>query len=160
MAHGQSRKGGAGRTRLLAASTGQPLRAALAIGLTLALVLGLASGWPGAPALAGTEHQARICRSLIVVLNPKDARITIASSRAIGFEDGVTLTYDTEMPGDRHRFRRLTCAFANPKSSSPELIAVSSDGRSLGPVRLTFLKRFWLKSQDAARADGLMGEKR
>lgn len=136
-----------------------PRRGAALTNLVLASCLAVALGPPVVPAAAGSEQQARVCRSLLLVLNPRDARITIASSRSVGFDDGVTLTYDAEVPGQRPRLRRLTCAFARSQSSMPELIAVSSDGRSLGPARLAFLKRFWLNSQDAAKADRGIAEK-
>lgn len=129
------------------------LVAVVAVAAATGTVWGPAVGAPG-------DRKGRICRSLLLVLNPPQARLTIESSRGIGFDDGVTLIYDADVPGDRRRLRRLTCAFAKPRSSRPELIAVSSDGRSLGPARLAFLKRFWLASPDAARADSVLGGRR
>lgn len=135
-------------------------RAPAAVNLTLAVALAAVVGPPFRSATAAPDQQARICRSLLLVLNPPDARISVSSSRVVGFEDGVTLAYDVEAPNMRHRFRRITCAFSRSRTLAPELIAVSSDGRTLGPARLTFLKRFWLNSPDAAKAERAIIDKR
>lgn len=133
-------------------------------GAALAVVLGACGllALAGAPrAVAATNgEQARICRSILLVLNPAQSLITVEQSRSVGFEDGVTILYDVEAPGQRRRYRRITCAFAKSRLHGHDLVAVSSDGRSLGPARLALLKRFWLNSPEAARAEGSIAEKR
>ena len=47
------------------------------------------------------------------------------------------------------------------KSLGPDdLLALSSDGRVLGPARLAFIKRFWLVSREAREADSALAEPR
>ena len=127
----------------------------VAAGVAVSLAVGALSA-----ASPFVDQQARLCRSILLVLNPAKARITVEASRIVGFDDGVTMTYEAEVPGERRRARRITCAFAKTRARGPELIAVSSDGRSLGPARITFLKRFWLASPDAAKAEAAIADKR
>ena len=106
------------------------------------------------PSGAQTARQARICRSLLPVLNPRDARLKVLSTQTVGPGDGVAISYDVSLPDvARTRNRRLVCAFAGRKTGSDELMLVSSDGRILGLPRLTFLKRFYLRSREADGAD-------
>lgn len=107
-----------------------------------------------APAVAQMARQSRICRSLLPVLNPREARLTVLSVQTVGSGDGVVVSYDVSIPdSSRIRSRRLICAFAKRKGSPEDLMLVSSDGRVLGVPRLTFLKRFYLRSRDAEVAD-------
>ena len=113
------------------------------------------------PAVAQSPAQARVCRSLLVVLNPGDARIKVVSTGPVGREDGVVLSYDVTLPptranAQRTRNRRLMCTFSKRRSGGDELLMVASDGRLLGVPRLAFLKRYWLRSPEANRVDELL----
>lgn len=109
------------------------------------------------PVAAQSSRQARLCRSLLPVFNPATAAIRVSSTQTIGGGDGVIVNYDvSELGGRRQRGRRVVCAFARHRDGPDELLLVSSDGRVLGLPRLLFLKRYYLRSRDAAAADEIL----
>lgn len=106
------------------------------------------------PALADRATQARICRSIVPVVNPRGARLKVVATNPIGQADAISISYDSTAPNAaRTVSRRLICAFAQRRGAAEELTLVSSDGRILGVPRLTFLKRFYLRSPEALAAD-------
>jgi branched-chain amino acid transport system permease protein len=112
----------------------------LALAALLLVLLPGCSDWPDA-------HEARICRMLAPAINPPGASIDVLRSRKL--QDGrVEIMYDALVSGPESYRRILTCEF-----SGSELSAVWSDGRPIGDVRLVFLKRFWLRTNEAAAAD-------
>lgn len=118
---------------------------------------GVAMALYGSPIEAQSAAHGRICRSIVPVLNPRDAKLTILSTEPIGRADGVVVTYDMVAPGaPRPRARRLVCAFTKRAQGSEELLMVASDGRVLGVPRLTFLKRYYLRSRDAESAEAAL----
>lgn len=111
----------------------------------------------GAPTEAESAAQGRVCRSIIPVLNARDAKLTIVSTEPVGRTDGVIVTYDAVVPGaSRPRLRRLVCAFTKRAQGVEELLMVASDGRVLGVPRMTFLKRYYLRSRDAESAEAAL----
>lgn len=109
------------------------------------------------PALADRTTQARICRSIVPVVNARGARLKVVATTAIGQADAISISYDATAPNaSRTVSRKLICAFAQRRGAAEELTLVSSDGRILGVPRLTFLKRFYLRSPEALSADTSM----
>jgi len=122
-----------------------PLRLAI-VALTLAALTGC-STWPDA-------YEARTCRILIPALNPAGSSFDVRSTAKLPGGGGVAVRYVVHAPDAPPRRRTLTCHYsAENLAPGDRLAEVWSDGRQLGDVRLALLKRFWLRSQEAASAD-------
>jgi hypothetical protein len=118
----------------------------IAIGAGLALAL-------AAIVHADSASQARVCRSIAVVLNPAESKLQVLSSSSVASGQGIMLTYAVILTTVPPRSRKLVCVFATNRLGPDELLTVASDGRQLGPARLGFLKRFWLRSPEATAAE-------
>ncbi len=106
------------------------------------------------PAFADRATQARVCRSILPVVNARGARLKVVATNAVGQSDAISINYDATAPNAARTInRKLICAFTQRRGGAEELMLVSSDGRILGVPRLTFLKRFYLRSSEAAAAD-------
>jgi hypothetical protein len=107
---------------------------------------------PESAAAAGLKDpnapEAILCRSITIVLNEPETKIRVITTAPQG-SDVLIVRYVVDAEGKRSGGRTLVCAFGNnleTDSSVREIIAVTHDGRALGPARLTLLKRYWLKS--------------
>jgi hypothetical protein len=115
-----------------------------AIAAAGSLVVGLATG---------ADHHMRAqleetCGSLLTVINPEGAEFDRMSSDVNSGKGIVRMLYGVNRPGDAGGRRSvIVCAFGTGtvmSSVSPELIAASVDGRTIGPARIALLNRFWL----------------
>ena len=90
---------------------------------------------------------------MVPALNPSGATIEILGTRLL--RDGrVGIVYAARGPGTKPAQHSIVCEFLQEEISPGDRLAnVWSDGQLLGDIRLTLLKRFWLKTHDAAVAD-------
>lgn len=120
------------------------------LGLTLAALCAAAlagcASWPD-------TYEARTCRQMVPALNPSGSTIEVLGTRLL--RDGrVGIVYAARGPNTKPAPRTIVCAFSRDETiPGDRLVSVWSDGKQLGDIRLTLLKRFWLKTQDAAVAD-------
>jgi branched-subunit amino acid ABC-type transport system permease component len=115
----------------------------------IALLLASCARWPDAA-------QARVCRSLVPLINAPESHIEVRSTTPLARGAGVQVSYWVQTPNETERSRILVCRFASASLTSGErqdLTDVISDAQPLGPLRLHFLKRFWLGSSDAMAGD-------
>ncbi len=113
--------------------------------MTAVLLTGCAD-WPDA-------GEARTCRRLIPALNPTNSLIEVVATRPRP-QARIEVLYQVRAPDGGALLRRLTCAFPRDASKPDDRLSQAwSDGVEIGPIRLTFLKRFWLNTPEAASAD-------
>lgn len=124
----------------------------LAMAVAGALVLsGLQTVW----ATGDREHtpaEERLCRSIAIVLNAPDTWIRVITSAMTLSGDVLIVQYVVDAEGKRSSGRTLACGLGPEKVADTGLrriIAVTHDGRPLGPARLAFLQRYWLKTDEA-----------
>lgn len=107
-------------------------------------------------AQSGSDDAAsRVCRSIIMVINPASTGIDITSTLRIGEANAVAISYIARPASGLPRSRKIVCSFQEKGGSlrkNRELVNVTSDGSPLGPARLRFLLRFWIGSRDADAA--------
>jgi branched-chain amino acid transport system permease protein len=107
---------------------------------------------------------ARVCRSLLPVLDREAATVTIMRSTLTGRTSSVeqAIAIDYTIPGSNRTPRRIACLF-KPQSPGDKpdaqlgmaalLTAVVSDEGTLGPMRLHLLKQNWIARGGAWSAD-------
>jgi branched-subunit amino acid ABC-type transport system permease component len=103
-------------------------------------------------ATAIDASRARICRSIIPVLNPADAAVEIVRTHALAGGEGVRIDYLLRANAGAPHRRFLECRFAAASQASSErdtLTGVATEGGRLGPLRLYLLQRFWLEREGA-----------
>jgi branched-chain amino acid transport system permease protein len=101
----------------------------------------------------------RTCRSLIPALHPLGTQFRDIVSFDLPQSDPstpvLTVQYRAHTPkAPVDHMGHLTCSFvATSGGKALRLVSLSTDRRSLGPVRLHLLQRFWIDSGLAARSD-------
>lgn len=112
----------------------------------------------GSCAKAPDADQIRLCRIALVAIVDRDASLRIGREVSLGSGGdtiGVQFDYVATTPDGRVRNGFAECRFAaGALSSGPDdLVAIRTDAGPLPATSLYFLKRFWLESPDADRAD-------
>lgn len=102
-----------------------------------------------------SSWEARLCRSILAVMNPPDSSFTVLTSTVLGRDEALFLNYIVRTPAEVVHNGTLTCSFA-PTGEEPyaarELTEVQLDGTRLATARLALLKRYWLRSSEALMA--------
>jgi branched-subunit amino acid ABC-type transport system permease component len=99
--------------------------------------------------------QARICRTILPVLNPEGSEIRVLRQTAMSDGPRLRVDYQVHKPGSARRSRFVICQFAGmPKApGGHELAGVATEHAKLGEAELFFLKRFWLDTSEAQVSD-------
>lgn len=108
---------------------------------------------------------ARVCRTLLPVLDPDAEHVdiidTAISGRTIFAEMAVEISYRVTTARGR-AVRRISCLFEAPRRSVPpdpalgvaqQLAAVVTEDGAIGPLRLHLLKQYWIAKGAAGAAD-------
>lgn len=123
--------------------------------VSIALACALCAGDVRATALDDpSSWEARLCRSILAVLNPPDSSFTVLSSSVLGRDEALFLNYIVRTPDDVAHNGTLACTYAPPVEpyAARELTEVKVDGTPLATARLALLKRYWLRSSEALMA--------
>jgi hypothetical protein len=101
-----------------------------------------------------SSWEARLCRSILAVMNPPDSSFTVLTSTVLGRDETLFLNYRVREPDDSVHNGTLTCTFAHSEEpyAARELTEVQLDGTPLAEARLALLKRYWLRSSEALMA--------
>ena len=117
-------------------------------------------GFPGlflaltACSLSVDGEQARICRLALPALEGGGATISVGQVGHGREPNSVRVEYRVAWPGGAPLPRYAVCRFAPALSAGTmELVAVSTDRGPLSPASVHLLKRFYLDTPDAVRAD-------
>ena len=107
--------------------------------------------------LTGQRSASRMetaCASILNVVNPSGSTFEREDAGKETSDRVVRLLYNVNEPGGHAKRVIILCAFDGRALSGPvpPLVAVALNGRQLGPARLAFLNRFWLKSEQAQTA--------
>jgi hypothetical protein len=88
------------------------------------------------------------CGSILTVVNPDGSSFEKLSYDVNSGQGVVRMLYAVNRPGEnQQRQSVIICAFGSNRllaGISPDLVAASVDGKSLGPARIALLNRFWL----------------
>lgn len=92
------------------------------------------------------------CASILNVVNPHGSTFEKHGSSLSAGDQVVRMLYSVNLPDGPAKRVIILCAFDNRTMSGglPPLAAVSLNGHQLGPARLSFLNRFWLRSDEAS----------
>jgi hypothetical protein len=107
---------------------------------------------------------ARVCRSLLPVLDRDAETVTVVQSTVTGRTSAVeqAVSIDYQIPGTNHALRRVACLFKAQPPGDPQdpllgvaalLSAVVTDDGALGPMRLHLLKQNWIARGGASASD-------
>jgi branched-chain amino acid transport system permease protein len=91
--------------------------------------------------------QLRVCRVVVMALNPADPAIDISRVERLREGMGLRLIYRVVRPGQPLRDRTLECQFTTENkvaSTVSQLSGVTTEEGPLGEVRLALIRRFWL----------------
>jgi branched-chain amino acid transport system permease protein len=99
--------------------------------------------------------QARICRTVLPVLQEAGSSVRITHQADLSDASGVRVDFNAVSPDQPTRHHYAECRFAGKAQSAgrQHLIALSIDGQALGEARLYFLQRFWLETSEAWVSD-------
>ena len=94
------------------------------------------------------------CASILNVVNPQGSTFERNGSSLSINDQVVRMLYSVTNPEGQGKRIVILCAFegGSMSVSLPKLAAVSLNGHQLGPARLAFLNRFWLRSEEATAA--------
>ncbi len=118
---------------------------ALALSTLTAILLTGCASWPDA-------IEARACRRLVPAINPSGMDFDVLATRQRPGERIEVIYHAHGQHGIVQH--RLVCTFARDQVRPDDRLArVWQDGIEIGPIRLAFLKRFWLNTPEAATSD-------
>ncbi|MEQ1577013.1 MAG: hypothetical protein ABL894_05105 [Hyphomicrobium sp.] len=94
------------------------------------------------------------CASILNVVNSQGSTFERHGSSLSAGDQVVRMLYTVRSPGGQAKKVVILCAFDGTSLTdiNPRLSAVSINGRAMGPARLVFLNRFWLRSHEATAA--------
>jgi hypothetical protein len=99
--------------------------------------------------------QARVCRLALPALEGGGARISVTQVLHGREPNTVRVEYRAARGGQDPLPRYALCRFAaqNPSANTPDLVGVTTDRGPVSPAAIFLLKRYYLDTPDAARAD-------
>jgi branched-chain amino acid transport system permease protein len=115
-------------------------------------VLALCAALAACSAVVDTS-QSRVCRMVVVALNPADSAIEITHVERLQEGIGLRLIYRVVRAEQPTRDRTLECQFSienHAVSTVSQISGVTTEEGPLGEVRLALLRRFWLNPAFAA----------
>jgi branched-subunit amino acid ABC-type transport system permease component len=111
-------------------------------------------------ALAGCARsldadQARICRTILPVLNPQGSEIRVLRQTASSDAPRVRVDYQARAPRGTLQRRFVICQFAGAPNTPGEhqLVGVATERARLGDAQMFFLKKYWLDTSEAQISD-------
>lgn len=99
-----------------------------------------------------TSRLETACASILNVVNPHGSTFEKHSTSLSAGDRVVRMLYSVNLPDGQAKRVIILCAVDNRSMPDglPPLAAVSLNGHQLGPARLSFLNRFWLRSDEAS----------
>lgn len=115
------------------------------LGILSAILLAGCASWPDA-------NEARTCRRLVPAINPNGMTFDVLAVRQ---QTAQRVEIDYQARDTKNITQhQLVCAFVREHVLPDDRLSrVWSDNIEIGPIRLAFLKRFWLNTPDAATSD-------
>jgi branched-subunit amino acid ABC-type transport system permease component len=99
------------------------------------------------------EDRARLCRSVVPAIEAEDAKIGILRSGVGPTADSIRIDYELKAGGRRFAARRVICRFGGLGPPAQALSGVDTWQGPLPPMRLMFLRRFYLDLPDEPPLD-------